>query len=675
MSGESNATGNHPLGLLREITQAMAGLAPERALRFLLEATLRTTQSARGLLLVPDEKARRMVPLLAAPAAWAGPPADGAIVGAETWLLYSQGIARLFEPHEVVALGLAPVGTNPGPGLLVPLQFAGHNIGCLVLMRALPEQGFDPDTRLTVEIMAPLIASMVNDEQVHNEVLHKNARLSTLYEISRKTESMIDLRDTYDSMGAVVRSFIDCDILMIYLADPDGEWLETREAVPASPFPQRVRKGQSPIGLAASERKPQLTFTQDFKSVLILPLVVSEKLIGVVAIGTRKPYAYREEDIIGLRIITTQIASVDELFKDLLRLRGLTQHLLESLPAGVLTFDTANRVTLTNPAVKENLGVEVPVGSSPFDATSPFPDEFRQIVQQALESRKPDESSRRFELPSSTGPARVIESSVFPFRDETGRPLGVALFFRDVTQLHRMELQLRRADKLSALGVLASGVAHEIRNPLTGVKMIVQLLSGEFAPDDPKREPLKIIQDEIDRLEKLISNLLDFARSSTPQLVTVKPSELVDACLLLLQSQIAKLGLQLSREYHPDLPTVVGDPGQLKQVLLNILTNAIQASKPGGRLTVRLETLSEWLLVEIEDTGCGIPNQQLKNIFDPFVTTKDDGTGLGLSIALRIIEDHRGRIEVDSKEGIGSRFTIHLPLAAPAVAEVPGQPT
>ncbi len=495
-------------------------------------------------------------------------------------------------------------------------------------------------------------------------MIHKNSRLSALYEISQRAESLIDLRDVYDALGRVVHSFIDFDAYMLHLLADDGKTLEARKDSATGGFPLRLTLGEGPIGQAAQAMKPHLTYTKEFNSVLILPIVVSGKLLGVVTIASRKSYAYRDEDIIGLRIITTQIGSVDQLFKDLVRLRGFTAHILESMNSGVLIFDNDGRVSLANPEMTKILAQPLPVGWSPQAPNPAIPGPLNDLIRDTLESKVSQENVR-IRL-ADAHPPKTLEVTAFPFRDENGLMLGTAFFVKDITQIIRLEDQLKRADRLSALGVLAAGIAHEIRNPLTGIKMIVQLQMSDLPPGDPRREPVEIIQREIDRLERIIVNLLDFARPSKPKAVPVNLAEVLDACLLLLHNQTKKAGIRLEREFPADLPTLVGDPDQLKQVFLNILTNAIQASQAGGLLRVRLEPRAGWVAAAIQDTGVGIPPERLRAIFDPFMTTKEEGTGLGLPLAQRIVDEHGGRIEVDSVLGSGSTFTVVLPVKTEA---------
>lgn len=504
------------------------------------------------------------------------------------------------------------------------------------------------------------MGALFENFRLDNEMIHKNSRLSALYEISQQAESLIDFRNIYDALGKVARSFINFDAYLLYFLSADGKTLEVRadEAV-LGPFPRLIKVGEGPVGLAAKELKPYLTYSQDYNSVLILPIEVSGKLIGVLVIASRKAYAYRDEDIIGLQIIATQIASIDHMFKDLINLKGFTERILESMTSGVLIFDPAGRITYANPEIKLIMARQFPEGWSPFEDKDRLPGRLHDLMVDALKTNITLENEKvRIK---SAGMIRMLEVNAFPFRNEGGSMLGTAFFIKDVTQISALEEQLRRADKLSAIGVLAAGVAHEIRNPLTGMKMIVQLLAGEFSADDNRREPLGIIQKEIDRLESIVGNLLDFAKPSKPKAIEVAPASVVEACFQLVKNQLNKQGVSFEMHVLKDCPGIIGDPDQLKQVFINIMTNAIHALSRGGRLTVNIDSRDDQVMIAFEDTGIGIPAERLPDIFNPFMTTKEDGTGLGLSMAQRIVEEHGGRIEVQSSQGEGSTFTVYLP--------------
>jgi two-component system, NtrC family, nitrogen regulation sensor histidine kinase GlnL len=646
------------LSLLQEISQAISHLSADRALMFLIESTVSVTEAGGALLLIPHEKLSEMVPLIENL-----PPG----LGRKDWpSSFFAACFRLFLEGELVPLPLESplradlqLDASIGTALANPVLLGGKPVALLFLFRGAEEGDFSEEQLRFLEIFTPFLGALLENFRLHNEVIHKDSRLSALYEISQRAESLIDFRDIYDALYHVVKNYISFDVYHLYLLDAKSETLETHRASQEKTFPARLKLGEGAIGLAASTRKPHLTFNEQFNSVLILPIIVSGKLVGVLTIASRKSYAYRDEDIIGLRIISTQIASIDQIFRDLLRLRGMTQHILQGMPAGVLIFDNTGHISYANPEMTKILARPVPVGWSP-DSGEELPGPLTQVIRKVLESELTLENTK-IKLEKLT-PPRILDVAAFPFLDEEGQLQGTAFFLKDITQISRLEDQLKRADRLSALGVLAAGIAHEIRNPLTGMKMIVQLLHSEFPETDSRREPLNIIQKEIDRLEKIIVNLLDFARPTKPKAESLSLIEVLNACLLLLQNQMNKVGIRLACRFPEAPPPLMGDSNQLKQVFLNILTNAMQAMPHGGDLLVAVEIRDQWMMAQVRDSGLGIPHERLKAIFDPFMTTKEDGTGLGLPLALRIVEEHGGRIEVDSDPGVGSTFTIWFPL-------------
>lgn len=646
------------ISLLSEIAQAISHLNADRALLFLTESAVSITDSAGAVLLTPHEKSSVMVPFVKSFQARHSEPDVSDDFLRECFSLFLRirdnvlvNGASEFEVSE----------TYPVSRLSAwPVMLSGRPVALLIMFKAENRSDFSSEQKSFIEILTPFMGSLYENFKLNNEMIHKNSRLSALYEISQQAESLIDFRDIYDALGKVARSFINFDAYLLYFLSSDKKTLEARidESVSES-FPRTITVGEGPVGLAALELKPYLTYTKDFNSVLILPIEVSGALIGVLAIASRKPYAYRDEDIIGLRIIATQIASIDHMFKDLINLKGFTERILESMTSGVLIFDPAGRVTYANPEIKIIMGRQFSEGWSPFDAVEKLPGRLHEVMIDVLTTNITLENEK-IKI-KSTIPARIVEVNAFPFRNEDAVMMGTAFFIKDVTQISALEEQLKRADKLSALGVLAAGISHEIRNPLTGMKMIVQLLQSEFSEDDSRREPLSIIQREIDRLEGIVGNLLDFAKPSKPKAIDVEPEKVVEDCYRLIRNQLHKQRIRFEKHVEENCPRIIGDPDQLKQVFINILTNAIHALSADGLLKVVIETRDEYVVVAFEDNGTGIPPERLPDIFNPFMTTKEDGTGLGLSMAQRIVEEHGGRIEVQSIYGEGSTFSVLLP--------------
>ena len=270
-------------------------------------------------------------------------------------------------------------------------------------------------------------------------------------------------------------------------------------------------------------------------------------------------------------------------------------------------------------------------------------------------------------------------------KDEIG-DLAAAfdLMIGRLRQMRALEEELRRKDRLAALGELSAGVAHEMRNPLGIIKNSAQVLQGKLKnKEDEPRELINFIIEETDRLNKVVTNFLDFARPQRAALEKREIIPLLDKTLERMQSQLSDRGIRVVRRYEKGLPPAIVDEDLLSQVFLNLITNAFQAMPKGGTLTVaaqskvkgqkfkvKTETEDEGLLtgtdfIEIRfvDTGCGIPKTALSKIFNPFFSMREGGTGLGLSIVHKIVESHGGEILVASRAGKGTTFTIRLPAA------------
>jgi two-component system NtrC family sensor kinase len=235
-------------------------------------------------------------------------------------------------------------------------------------------------------------------------------------------------------------------------------------------------------------------------------------------------------------------------------------------------------------------------------------------------------------------------------------------------ELRSKENQLIQSDKVASLGKLAAGVAHEINSPLTGVLTYSSLLLKAKKEGDPDREDLEVIVNETNRCKKIVKGLLDYARQTAPQKTLCDANEVLDKSIDLISHQATLQSVRIDRKFKPDLPKIMIDVGQVQQVLINILLNAIEAMPQGGTLTVSTGMDDQMVALRFADTGSGIPEDVLPKIFDPFFTTKEQGrgTGLGLSVSFGIIERHRGKLEVKSKVGEGTTFTVRLPVKTTA---------
>ncbi|MBJ6726563.1 sensor histidine kinase [Geomesophilobacter sediminis] len=235
---------------------------------------------------------------------------------------------------------------------------------------------------------------------------------------------------------------------------------------------------------------------------------------------------------------------------------------------------------------------------------------------------------------------------------------------REVTQI---QAQLVRSEKLASLGELVAGIAHEINNPLTGILVYTSLVHGDEKLDPSLKEDVETVIRETKRCAEIVKGLLEFSRCSTPHLGNASLNAISDAALSIIEHQTLFQNIEVIREYDQTLAPLVVDPGQLEQVLVNIFLNAAQAMDGEGTLRIESGAEGGQAYIVISDSGCGIPESHLAKIFDPFFSTKENkGTGLGLSVSYGIIEKHGGTIEVHSQVGVGTTFTVRLPLGEPA---------
>lgn len=238
---------------------------------------------------------------------------------------------------------------------------------------------------------------------------------------------------------------------------------------------------------------------------------------------------------------------------------------------------------------------------------------------------------------------------------------------RDLDTIRYLEREKAKAERLASLGTMAAGIAHEIKNPLVSIKTLAQLLPEKASDPEFRDEFSQIAIREIERIDSLVLGLLSLAKPSPPKLEPISLNSILDETLTPITIRMEERGIKLKKTYRKDLPQVMGDSLQLKQVFSNLIINCMQATSEGGRVTV----ITSWqrdsrhkngyVEIKISDTGVGIPQKELDKIFNPFFTTKHEGVGLGLTICHRIIEDHRGNIHVESKEGVGTTFIISLP--------------
>ena len=351
------------------------------------------------------------------------------------------------------------------------------------------------------------------------------------------------------------------------------------------------------------------------------------------------------------------------------------EDLLSSLQDAVIVVSPVGEVALWNPAAEELLKVSASNAlGKPFHRVLPQAEALGELLVKALGAGR---SYADFEAPLvRPDGARITVSAVVSILvGAGGEPRGAALALRDLSRVRELEEKLRRSDRLAALGQMAAGVAHEVRNPLVGIRAAAQFLEGDPAFSTGLREYTGVIIREADRLNAVVEELLAFASPKPGRLAPCNLNQVLEEALALEAAPLAAARIAVARIYDPQLPLILGDQPRLHRVFLNLLRNAAEAMPGGGGLTVRtrFERLSARLggraaaVAEVGDEGKGIAPENVPHLFNPFFTTKPRGTGLGLAISLRIVEDHGGAIEVEAGPGgRGATFAVILPLAPAA---------
>jgi two-component system nitrogen regulation sensor histidine kinase GlnL len=369
-------------------------------------------------------------------------------------------------------------------------------------------------------------------------------------------------------------------------------------------------------------------------------------------------------------------AALRQRFAELSDLKSYTDHVLRSLVSGLVTLDLEGRVVTVNPAAELLTGcTATALAGRPANEAFHHAPELLDVLHETLRTRV-GVSQVSLVLPRSDRPPVPIEVITTPLRGAEGQALGVMAILRDLTPVRQLEEQLRRSDRLAALGTLAAGLAHEIKNPLTSIMTFSRHVARRFDDERFRQRFQSVVPRELERINAIVDGLLRLARPARLVLAPVHLPPLIEQALELYAPQIEARRIGVRREWPVGIPPIPGDAEHLYQAILNLVANALDAMEEsgGGTLTVRLRWPQESdgfggashdrLLLEVMDTGAGIKPEETPDVFNPFFTTKSGGTGLGLAIAHKIVEDHGGTVTFRSSPGQGTVFTVALPARA-----------
>ncbi len=346
---------------------------------------------------------------------------------------------------------------------------------------------------------------------------------------------------------------------------------------------------------------------------------------------------------------------------------------IDSVGDGIIVVGRDDLITLFNPAAEEITGISgnqalEAVFGKVFSTEKTLLEMVAKTVRTGLTT-----SDHQNIVVHSTGKTKPVSATCAPMMLDSGETVGAIVTLKDITYIRELEAAVRQADRLSTMGTLAAGLAHEIKNPLGGIKGAAQLLERELCEESELREYTRVMIRETERIDHIIRELLELASPRGMLIAPVAIHRLLSDILLLEKQTKAGRDIRFITGFDPSIPDILGDEEMLKRLFLNLIRNSLEAMGKNGVLSVSSRVLSDYRLaqnekfarmmaIEISDNGTGIAAADIENIWTPFFTTKSGGSGLGLTICHKIVSEHHGMIKAESEPGRGTKFTVLLPL-------------
>jgi len=564
------------------------------------------------------------------------------------------------------------------------------------------DQGFSSG-EITLRVVAAVVAMAAivmvaapvkNFLQEHVDRLFYGERYdlrNSLLDFGRTLSATTALEPLLDSLVSRLQEVMNVGRVAIFIEDRQSKsgYVVARSAGLSAPitvprnFREMIRVQSAESGVVRAddlEMAGDLAVSGRRALHYFVPCVVRGRMVAVIGLGRSVDGALlSSEDVEILRTVSGYVAVAIEnslLYKDqqeraseLKLLKEFNESIIESINVGLLAVDLDGRVTRLNSALEHILDLrrDAAIGRRVEDLFSEdFADTLRQVLGKTGWQLQEIRNIYKLHTATRTNRALVLNIALAPLQDAQGQT-GALVVLEDVTARISLEEQLQQREKLSSIGLLAAGVAHEVNTPLTGVSSYTQMLLGMLNEHDPKHALLQKVRTQAERATNIVNNLLNFSRTgSATEFGEVDVARVLDDTLQLLESQLRSSQIQIVRSYAPDAPEVYGNAGKLQQVFTNLILNARDAIPDGGQIVVSTSTAEDGSLVaEICDTGIGIAPENVAKIYDPFYTTKGvgQGTGLGLAVSYGIVQEHAGRISVESEPGHGTTFRITLPTS------------
>jgi PAS domain S-box-containing protein len=517
----------------------------------------------------------------------------------------------------------------------------------------------------------------------------------SLLDFGRTISATTALDPLLDSLIKRLREVMNVERLAIFIEDQYAgsgyrvartAGLSAPMSVPAD-FREMIRTRSAETGIVRADDLDTPPEGEGFVRRVLhyyVPCVVRGRMVAVIGLGRSADGALlSSEDVEILRTVSGYIAVAIEnslLYQEqterateLEILKEFNESIVESINVGLMAVDLDGRITRLNSALEEifAIGREEAIDKRVEEL---FAEDFADVLRQVLgpEGWKMRQTRQIYKLHTATraGRSLTLNVALAPLWADSAEQTGALVVFEDVTERLHLEEQLQQREKLSSIGLLAAGVAHEVNTPLTGVSSYTQMLLNMLPENDPKHALLEKVRRQADRATDIVNNLLNFSRTGgAAEFSSVDVHRVLDDTLQLLEPQLRRSQIEIIRDYGGELPQVHANAVKLQQVFTNLILNARDSIANGdGRITLATRNGDEGLLtVEVADNGVGIAPDDVAKIYDPFFTTKGvgRGTGLGLAVTYGIVQEHSGHISVASTPGTGTTFRITLPTRDP----------
>ncbi len=512
----------------------------------------------------------------------------------------------------------------------------------------------------------------------------------TVRDASHRLSTMLDLDPLLDYLVHVIEHTFRAETVAVYLKAPsDHAFMRALPKPPSSlDSPSRALphiSDTSPLAQLLNARRETVVreeairhthdrlldaasrALQDLGGDIAFPLVEHQTLVGIIVVGPKRSGdAYFADDIGLLETLLSQAAIAmtnAQLYKEVVLVNQYVDNILSTMDSGVIAVNASGDISLFNAAAAKLTGMSAQTLQN--ESYRNLPSALAIPLRNTIDIQTP---TLQFEtlIHQANGSSVPVVCSTATLRRRDGTVLGALVVFSDLTRLKNLEREKRRAERLSSFGALASGIAHEIKNPLVAIRTFAELLPDRYTDADFRDDFSKVVIAEIERIDGLVDRLRGIAATTPTHVGAVDIRESIGDTLALLRAQFEQTHTVVRCDFQDSAPFVAVHDSQLKQLFLNLFLNAIEAMGGHGQLRVRITKRelhsNAWIVVEVSDTGSGIPEPLRTSIFEPFFTTKPKGSGLGLAICRGIVDAHRGTIRAESRsDGPGTTIVVEFP--------------